>query len=43
MTTSPVHLAIFAEMVKERPWVPATLKEVGGTKRGGGRLSGRDV
>jgi serine/threonine protein kinase/formylglycine-generating enzyme required for sulfatase activity len=29
---APVHLAVFAEMVKERPWVPATLKEVGGTK-----------
>ena len=29
---APVHLAVFAEMVKDRPWVPATLKELGGTK-----------
>lgn len=28
----PVHLALFAEMVKEKPWVPATLKEVGGAE-----------
>jgi eukaryotic-like serine/threonine-protein kinase len=27
-----VHLALFAEMMKGRPWTPATLKEVGGTK-----------
>jgi len=26
-----VRLALFAEMVKSKPWVPATLKEVGGT------------
>ena len=26
----PVRLALFAEMVKGKPWVPATLKEVGG-------------
>jgi hypothetical protein len=26
----PVRLALFAEMVKGRPWTPATLKEVGG-------------
>ena len=26
-----VRLALFAEMVKGRPWTPATLKEVGGT------------
>jgi hypothetical protein len=26
-----VRLALFAEMVKGRPWAPATLKEVGGT------------
>jgi serine/threonine protein kinase/formylglycine-generating enzyme required for sulfatase activity len=27
-----VRLALFAEMMKARPWVPATLKEVGGTE-----------
>jgi formylglycine-generating enzyme required for sulfatase activity len=27
-----VRLALFAEMVKGRPWTPATLKEVGGTE-----------
>jgi hypothetical protein len=27
-----VRLALFAEMVKGRPWTPATLKEVGGTQ-----------
>ncbi|MCO6045291.1 protein kinase [Aeoliella sp. ICT_H6.2] len=27
-----VRLALFAEMVKNRPWVPATLQEVGGTE-----------
>ena len=27
-----VRLALFAEMLKERPWVPATLKAVGGTE-----------
>lgn len=27
----PVRLALFAEMVKGRPWTPATLKAVGGT------------
>jgi serine/threonine protein kinase len=27
-----VRLALFAEMMKGKPWVPATLKEVGGTK-----------
>ena len=27
-----VRLALFAEMVKGKPWTPATLKEVGGTK-----------
>jgi serine/threonine protein kinase/formylglycine-generating enzyme required for sulfatase activity len=26
----PVRLALFAEMVKHRPWTPATLREVGG-------------
>jgi serine/threonine protein kinase/formylglycine-generating enzyme required for sulfatase activity len=26
----PVHLALFAEMVKARPWTPATLKALGG-------------
>jgi hypothetical protein len=28
----PVRLALFAEMVKSRPWSPATLKEIGGTQ-----------
>jgi serine/threonine protein kinase/formylglycine-generating enzyme required for sulfatase activity len=28
----PVHLALFAEMIKDRPWVRATLKELGGTE-----------
>jgi formylglycine-generating enzyme required for sulfatase activity len=28
----PVRLALFAEMVKARPWVPATLSEAGGTE-----------
>ncbi len=27
----PVRLALLAEMVKSKPWVPATLEEVGGT------------
>lgn len=27
-----VRLALFAEMVKDKPWVPATLEEVGGTE-----------
>jgi serine/threonine protein kinase/formylglycine-generating enzyme required for sulfatase activity len=27
-----VHLALFAEMMKGKPWTPATLKEVGGTQ-----------
>ncbi len=27
-----MRLALFAEMVKGRPWPPATLKEVGGTE-----------
>jgi len=27
-----VRLALFAEMLKGKPWAPATLKEVGGTK-----------
>jgi formylglycine-generating enzyme required for sulfatase activity len=26
-----VHLALFAEMIKGRPWTPKTLREVGGT------------
>ena len=26
----PVRLALFAEMVKGKPWVPATLRELGG-------------
>jgi serine/threonine protein kinase/formylglycine-generating enzyme required for sulfatase activity len=28
----PVQLALFAQMVKDRPWVPATLKSVGGAR-----------
>jgi eukaryotic-like serine/threonine-protein kinase len=28
----PVHLTLFAEMVKGRPWTRATLREVGGTE-----------
>jgi hypothetical protein len=28
----PVRLALFAEMVKGKPWAPVTLKEVGGTE-----------
>src|SRR5205823_6482539 len=28
----PVHLALFAEMVKGKPWTSNTLKEVGGTQ-----------
>ncbi len=28
----PVRLAVFAEMMKNRPWVPATLKQVGGAE-----------
>ena len=27
-----VRLALFAEMVKGKPWTPATLQEVGGTE-----------
>ncbi len=27
-----VRLALFAEMVKGKPWTPATLREVGGTQ-----------
>ena len=27
-----VRLALFAEMMKGKPWTPATLKEVGGTQ-----------
>jgi serine/threonine protein kinase/formylglycine-generating enzyme required for sulfatase activity len=27
-----VRLALFAEMVKSKPWTPATLKEIGGTE-----------
>ena len=28
----PVRLALFAEMVKGRPWTPAALREVGGAE-----------
>lgn len=27
----PVHLALFAEMIKNRDWTPATLRQLGGT------------
>src|SRR5262249_2487666 len=30
-----VRLALFAEMMKGKPWTPATLREVGGTEGGG--------
>ena len=38
-----VRLALFAEMVKGKPWTPATLKEVGGTEGVGCDLSRRDL
>jgi serine/threonine protein kinase/formylglycine-generating enzyme required for sulfatase activity len=28
----PIRLALFAEMVKGKPWLPATLKEIGGAE-----------
>ena len=28
----PVRLALYAEMMKDKPWAPATLQQVGGTK-----------
>lgn len=28
----PVRLALFADMVKSKPWVPATLKDIGGVE-----------
>ncbi len=28
----PVRLAVFVEMIKDKPWVPETLKAMGGTK-----------
>ncbi len=28
----PVHLSLFAEMVKHRPWTPKTLRDLGGIK-----------
>lgn len=28
----PVRIALFAEMIKSRPWTTATLKQIGGTK-----------
>ncbi len=28
----PVHLSLFAETVKERPWTPATLRDFGGSR-----------
>ena len=27
----PIRLSLFAEMLKDRPWIPATLEEIGGT------------
>ncbi len=38
-----VRLALFAEMMKGKPWTPATLKEVGGTQGVGVDVSGGDV
>ena len=38
-----VRLALFAEMVKGKPWTPATLKRVGGTEGVGVDVSGRDL
>ena len=34
----PVQLSLFAEMVKDRPWTPAILKEVGGASGVGRRF-----
>ncbi len=34
----PVRLALFAEMVKGKPWTPATLRDVGGTEGVGVRF-----
>lgn len=34
----PVQLALFAEMVKEKPWTPATLHSLGGAKGVGERF-----
>ncbi|MBL9124039.1 MAG: serine/threonine-protein kinase, partial [Planctomycetaceae bacterium] len=34
----PVRLALFAEMAKSRPWVPATLKDLGGAAGVGARF-----
>jgi serine/threonine protein kinase/formylglycine-generating enzyme required for sulfatase activity len=31
-TVIPVRLALFAEMIKGKPWTPATLQQVGGTE-----------
>ena len=38
-----VRLALFAEMVKGKPWTPATLREVGGTEGVGSDVPGRDL
>src|SRR5262249_53070573 len=32
----PIRLALFAEMVKDKPWTPATLEQLGGTEGVGG-------
>ena len=37
-----VRLALFAEMVKGKPWTPATLEEVGGTEGVGSDVPRRD-
>ena len=39
----PVRLALFAEMVKGKPWSPATLREVGGMDGVGVPVPGRDL
>ncbi len=38
-----VRLALFAEMMKGKPWAPSTLKEVGGTKGVGVDVPRRDL
>ncbi len=32
---SPVRLAVFAEIVRDKPWTPATLEQLGGVEGGG--------
>ena len=38
-----IRLALFAEMVKGKPWTPATLKAVGGTEGVGVDVPRRDL